>query len=76
MQIGYVSKILRSTKMPMYWVEYFENLNKSQPKLTNEDKVDETRIRENIDISKGILNKEQTWYKPVREFIEANGSEL
>lgn len=75
-QIGYVSKILRSTKMPMYWVEYFENLNKSQPKLTNEDKVDETRIRENIDISKGILNKEQTWYKPVREFIEANGSEL
>jgi hypothetical protein len=40
-------------------VEYIENLNKSQPLLQKEDKTDETKARENIDIAKGILNRGQ-----------------
>jgi len=75
-QIGYVSLMLRRTNMPKVWVEYIENLNKSQPKLQKVDKTDETKARENIDIAKGILNRNQGWYKPVREFIEANGEKI
>jgi hypothetical protein len=75
-QISYVSKILRESKMPKVWVEYFENLNKSQPKLNKEDKADEKKWRENKDIESGVLNRDQTWYGPVREFIKMNGMKL
>lgn len=74
--IQHLSSILRKRNMPKWWVEYIENINKSKPKLQEKDKVDESATREAQELEAGILNREQRWYQPVREFIKANGAEL
>jgi hypothetical protein len=78
-EIQYVSKMLEWMRTPKRWVVYIENLNKSKPKLMRskeEDPVDESRTREALDLEKGILNRDQLWYQPVRLFIKDNGIEL
>lgn len=74
--IGAVTNILTEYGMPKKWALYIENINKSQPILTERDETDETATRENEEIQKGILNKGQKWYKEVEIFIAANGKEL
>jgi hypothetical protein len=41
-------------------VEYIENLNKTRPKLTGKDEVDESKIRELDELNKGIINRDQS----------------
>lgn len=75
-QITSVSEVLRKMNTPKWFVEYIENINKSKPKLTSEDLVDERKIREAQDLERGIINRNQEWYEPVKEFIKANGIEI
>lgn len=74
-EIQYITRKLQSTGMPKHWYEYFENLNKSKPQLQQVDKVDETDIREAQDLERGVINRNQQWYQPVQEYINANGIE-
>jgi len=46
LEVNYVSKVLGRADTPPKIVHLIENLNKSQPKLTVEDKVDESKARE------------------------------
>jgi len=75
-EISYVSHLLRQYRTPKWIVEYIENLNKTRPKLCTKDEVDESKIRELQELERGEINRNQSWYKPVEEFIKANGKEL
>jgi len=58
-QIQAVSQILRNTRVPEWFVLYIENLNKTKPKLTDNDLIDESRIREAKDLEAGKINRNQ-----------------
>jgi hypothetical protein len=51
-EITYISKVLSGYGVPQRIVHLIENLNKSQPKLAKEDKMDESKVRQYNDLSR------------------------
>jgi hypothetical protein len=79
LEITYITGVLAKLGVPKYYRELIENLNKSQPKLTKEDKIDEFKVRQFEYISDCLareMSPSGPYWEPIRQgIIEAFGSD-
>lgn len=72
LEITCISDVLREYKVPEEWVYLIENINKSNPQLTKEDKADEFKVRqfEYISMCLETGNSPQgIYWEPIRQTI-------
>jgi hypothetical protein len=74
------SKHLKSVGMPKEWILYYEKINLCQPELPKVEELDESHVhqtkQDQDDLRKGIYRAESRIYKPLQDFIDANGKEI
>jgi hypothetical protein len=75
-----ISKRMEALGMPKSWVLYYENINLCQPELPPDEKLDESHVhqtrQDQEDLKNDVYRPESRIYKPLQDFIDANGKEI
>lgn len=78
--VNKISKVLFDYNTPKAIVYRLENINRNNPKLPAETKLDEGKTimseQDQDDIMRGYFRWESKLYDPVREFVGANGVQI